>query len=284
MSKSLRQNSQFPILLFIAIVVLSACTGSRKAVREPLREQGPEYLVTKLKEHELKFHQFSAKFNAVYIVDKKKTSVSGNLRIEHDSIIWISITPALGLEAVRFMLTPDSIKLINRLSNSYLCQGFSYINQLLNKTLDYDMAQSFLTGNDFSLYDSNSFRASVDNQQYKLSTTDRRKLRRYVRRSEDDISIPIQSIWLDPESYKISKVLLKEAERDSRRFLATYNQFENIDGRLIPSELDFSVETVDKKVRILISYSKIQINKEQTYPFRIPDNYTEIKDLQPDKE
>ena len=268
------------IFTFIAVVI-SACSSSRKAVREPIREQGAEFLLNKLKEHELKFQQFSAKFNVTYQIDRKKTSVSGNLRIDYDSIIWISITPALGIEAVRFMLTPDSIKYLNRLSNTYFLHDFAYINQMLNKTLDYDMAQAFLIGNDFSLYDLNSFRASVDNQQYKLNTVDRRKLRRYVRRSEDDINIPIQSIWLDPENFKISKVLLKEAERDSRKFVATYSEFDDVEGKLIPTKLDFKVETDDKKVRIQISYSRIQFDQEQTYPFRIPDNYTEIKELQP---
>ena len=281
--------SKFPkycarIVVFVLLAAgLGSCTGSRKAVREPLKEEGAEFLMGKLKEHEVKFSQFSAKFNVTYTADKKKTTVSGLLRIEYDSIIWISITPALGIEAVRFMLTPDSIKYINRLNNSYLQQNFTYINQLINKTLDYDMAQAFLLGNDFSFYESNTFKASVENQQYKLSTTDRRKLRRYVRRSEDDISIPIQSIWLDPQNFKISKVMLKEAERDNRKFLATYTEFEDSDGKVIPLEMDFRVETADNKIRIRISYSKIQFDKEQTYPFKIPDNYMEIKDLQPEK-
>jgi hypothetical protein len=281
--------SKFPkycarIVVFVLLAAgLASCTGSRKAVREPLKEEGAEFLMGKLKEHEVKFSQFSAKFNVTYTADKKKTTVSGLLRIEYDSIIWISITPALGIEAVRFMLTPDSIKYINRLNNSYLQQNFTYINQLINKTLDYDMAQAFLLGNDFSLYESNTFKASVENQQYKLSTTDRRKLRRYVRRSEDDISIPIQSIWLDPQNFKISKVMLKEAERDNRKFLATYTEFEDSDGKIIPLEVDFRVETADNKIRIRISYSKIQFDKEQTYPFKIPDSYMEIKDLQPEK-
>jgi hypothetical protein len=267
----------------LLLIAATACTGTRKAVREPIKEQGAEYLVDKLKEHELKFSQFSAKFSATYEVDQKSTTVSGNIRIAHDSIIWISISPALGIEAVRFMLTPDSIKYMNRLSNTYLAKGFEYINQMLNKTMDYDMAQSFLLGNDFSLYESNTFRASVENQEYKLSTTSRQKIRRFVRRSEDDISIPIQSIWLNPESFKISKVLLKEAERDNRRFLATYDEFVNVDERLIPSNLDFKVETVDNTIRIMVSYTKIQINQGQTYPFRIPESYTEIQDLKPDK-
>jgi hypothetical protein len=182
------------------------------------------------------------------------------------------------------MLTPDSIKYMNRIGNTYLSQGFAYINQLLNKTMDYDMAQAFLLGNDFSLYESNTFKASVENQEYKLSTTNRQKIRRFVRKSEDDISIPIQSIWLNSETFKISKVLLKEAERDTRKFVASYEEFENVEERLIPSNLDFRVETADNKIRITIIYSRIQLDQEQSYPFRIPENYTEVRDLNPAKE
>lgn len=277
-------NTPFALLVFTALlaVVFSSCTGTRKAVREPIKEQGAEYLMNKLKEHELKFQQFSAKFTASYEVDRKTTNVSGNLRISRDSIIWISVTPALGLEAVRFMLTPDSILFLNRLAKTYFVNNFSYINQLLNKTLDYDMVQSFLIGNDFSLYDSNSFKASVENQQYKLNTVNRMKIRRYVRRSEDDISIPLQSIWLDPVTFKVSRVMLKEAERDSRKFQANYSNFEQTDGELIPTQLEFVVETDETKIRINLEYTKVQINQEQTYLFKIPENYTEIKELKPE--
>jgi hypothetical protein len=270
------------IVLFAAFSIVS-CTGSRKAVRAPIKEQGAEYLVGKLKENELKFRQFSAKFSASYTVDQKKTTVSGNLRIAYDSIIWIAITPALGIEAVRFMLTPDSIKYLNRLDNTFVLKDFPYINQLLNKTLDYDMAQAFLMGNDFSLYESNTFKASVENQQYKLITENRRKIRRTVRRSDDDINIPLQTIWLDPETFKISKVLLKEAERDNRKFMATYDGFVDVDGKVIPSILDFKIETVEKTVRIRIELTKMQIDQDLTFPFRIPESYKELKDIQPNK-
>ena len=144
------------------------------------------------------------------------------------------------------------------------------------------MVQSFLIGNDFSLYDSNSFKASVENQQYKLNTVNRMKIRRYVRRSEDDISIPLQSIWLDPVTFKVSRVMLKEAERDSRKFQANYSNFEQTDGELIPTQLEFVVETDETKIRINLEYTKVQINQEQTYLFKIPENYTEIKELKPE--
>jgi len=274
-----------PYCVFVFfLIIISSCTANRKAIREPLKERGEEFLIDALKEHELDFHQFSAKFSVTYRIEKEKTSVTGNLRIEHDKIIWISVTPALGLEAVRFMLSPDSIKYINRLKSTYLVHDFRYINKLLNKTLDFDMAQAFLLGNDFSLYESSKFKASTDNQEYKLSTVDRRKIRRFARRNEEDISIPIQSIWLNPDNFKITKVLLKEAERDSRKFLATYSEFKEISGQLIPAKIEFKVETDKQKIQIQIQLSKIQLNlDEQTYPFRIPENYSKITDLQPEK-
>ena len=268
------------VLILLAVLFLTGCTGSRKAIREPLREQGEEFLMNKLKENELKFSSFSAKYSAVFINNKKKTNISGQIRIVKDSAIWITVTPMLGIEMARFMLTPDSIKYLNRINSTYLLKDFKYINQLLNKTLDFDMAQAFLTGNDFTLYENNSFKASVDKGEYKLSTSNRRKLKRFVRRSEDEISIPLQSIWLDPDRFKISRVLLKEAERDSRKFTAEYTEFIELDGQNIPTRPDFRIETDKDKIRIRIEYSKVQLNEELSLPFFVPESYMPIEGIE----
>jgi hypothetical protein len=257
--------------------LLASCSASKKAIREPLKEQGADYLINKLKSSELKFNTLSAKFTATYYRDRKKTNLSGQLRIKRDSIIWISITPMLGIEMARFMLTPDSIKYLNRINSTFLLKDFKYINQLLNKTLDFDMAQAFLTGNDFSLYENNSFKASVENRNYKLSTSNRRKLKRFVRRSEEEISIPLQSIWLDPDQFKITRVLLKEAERDSRRFSAEYSGFELVNDQQIPLSMDYRIETDKEKVRIKIEFSKVQLDTDPSFPFTIPESYSGIE-------
>ena len=141
------------------------------------------------------------------------------------------------------------------------------------------MAQAFLTGNDFSLYENNTFKASIDNHQYKLNTSNRRKLKRFVRRSEEQISIPLQFIWLDPEQFKITRVLLKEAERDSRKFSADYSEFEEKNGQQIPLSLDYRIETDNNKVRIKIEYSKIQLDNDFAFPFSVPDSYTGINEF-----
>ena len=47
-----------------------------------------------------------------------------------DSAIWLSISPLLGIEAVRVLLTKDSVKALDRLNNIYYseCKGYLIVN------------------------------------------------------------------------------------------------------------------------------------------------------------
>ena len=277
-----RLSPALKLLLIFVIpfaILQQGCSSSRRVIKAPLKEQGADYLFEKLKQSEIHFSALSAKFSAEYTVDKKKTSLSGQIRIKHDSLIWISISPLLGIEMARMELTSDSVKYINRIGSTYFLRDFAYINELLNNTLDFDMVQAFLLGNDFSLYENGKFRASIDNGSYKLITAERRKLKKYMRKNEEVASIPLQLIWLDPSNFKITQVLVKEIENDNRKFEANYAEFQQIGGQLFPTQISFDIETDTKKVNIKMSYSKIVIDQQQSYPFRIPENYKPIQEI-----
>ena len=86
-----------------------------------------------------------------------------------DSAIWISVTPVLGIEVARLLVTNDSVKMMNRLNSTYFTGNFKLINKLFNADIDYDMFQSFLVGNDFTYYEngaSGKFKANIENKQY----------------------------------------------------------------------------------------------------------------------
>lgn len=175
---------------------------------------------------------------------------------------------------VRVMITNDSIKYVNRIDKSYFTNNFDYINSLINSTLDYDMLQSFLTGNDFSFYENSSFRAGIENQEYKLITTNRRKLKKYVRHNEE-VSIPLQNIWLNPETFKISRVLIRELTPNGRKLEGAYEYSMN-EGQLMPSTVHFALETIDNKNTIEVTYSKISLADDLSFPFSIPGKYKRV--------
>ena len=277
-----RSRSAIKLLLIFAIpfaVLQQGCSSARRAIKAPLKEKGADYLFEKLKQNEIHFSDLSAKFSAEYTVDKKKTTLSGQLRIKHDSIIWISISPLLGIEMARIELTNDSAKYLNRIGSTYFLRDISYINELLNKTLDFDMVQAFMLGNDFSFYENGKFRAGIEKSSYKLVTAERHKLKKYVRNNEDVADIPLQHIWLDPSNFKITKVLVKEIDNDNRKFEANYAAFQLISGQLFPTELSFDIETGTKKVNIKVSYSRIVLDQQLSFPFKIPANYKPIQEI-----
>jgi hypothetical protein len=266
----------FSLIIASVILSLNACKTTRSVIKEPIKEEGSDYLFEQLKKNEMKFDWLSAKFSAEYIEDKKKISFRGQMRIKRDSILWVSISPALGIEMVRLIITNDSIKFIDRINSHYLISDFNYINRFINSTLDFDMLQAFLIGNDFSFFENGKFKASIDAMEYKLMTVGRRKLKKYVKSDEIELNIPIQNIWLNPENFKITKVMIKEVKQEGRKLQAFYSDFEQLEEQLFPHHLDFEI-TSESKIDIGINYSKIVVNKTLKFPFNIPSKFTRIK-------
>ncbi|MBE0640975.1 MAG: DUF4292 domain-containing protein, partial [Bacteroidales bacterium] len=245
-------------------------------IKEPIREEGPEYLFKQLKNKEFRFDDLNLKFSATLIQDKKdRASFSGQLRIRRDSIIWVTISPALGIEAIRAMITPDSVFVMNRIDKTYLSTDFGYVNRLINAALDFDMLQAFLTGNDFAIYEIPQFRASIDGGLYRLNTSNRNKLKKYIRSHEDVLTIPLQTIWLDPESFKITRVQVKELEVEGRKVTASYSVFSEVSGQPFPSKISIEA-TAEKSIDLELEYTRIERNTEVEFPFRIPSTYTPI--------
>ena len=72
-------------------------------------------------------------------------SANFNLRIRRDSAIWLSGS-LLGIEGVRALLTPDSVRVVNRLEKSYFTGDYAYLSQLLNVPVSYQQMQDILLG------------------------------------------------------------------------------------------------------------------------------------------
>lgn len=260
------------ILIIFVLMIATGCGAARKIIKEPLKEEGIDYLFEKLKENELKFDQFNAKFNLEYVHNKKKTEFKGQVRIKKDSMIWVSFSPALGIEAARMLITYDSVKFINRMNKTYFEGDYNYLNDFLDTNIDFDVLQALILGNDLSHYEDGKFRASIENKLYKLTTASRSKLKRYIRSHEIDPIVFIQSIWLSPENFKISQLSLKEIKKENKKLQANYSKFMEVDTQLFPKVVDFDLQA-ESKIEVHLVFSRITINEELNYPFNVPGKF-----------
>lgn len=270
-----------PIVLYVCLAIvfsigLTSCSPSRKAIKTPIKEEGADYLFGKLKENELRFDWFVAKFSAEYENKGKSNSFSGQLRIRKDSLIWISLTPMLGIEAIRLMITQDSVKMINRLNDTYFIGDYEYVNRFLNTNIDFDLLQAVLLGNDLQFYEDGKFRATVDQREYKLSTAGRAKLKKFVRHNQENLKIFIQNIWLDAVTFKITHAEVKEMRRDNIKLESFYGDFREVAGQLFPNDMKYTI-WAENTIRVKVGFSRIQINEPQQFPFKIPASYTRVQ-------
>ena len=245
-------------------------------IKAPIKEEGADYLFKKLKEHELQYGWLTAKFSAEYKNKGQTNSFNGQIRIRKDSVIWLSFSPALGIEVLRIMITQDSVRFINRMNNTYFTGDYNYVNKYLNTNIDFDILQSFLTGNDLSFYESGKFRAVLDNNAYKLATAERMKLKKFVRNNSENLRVLIQNIWIDPENFKITRANVKEIREPNIQLEALYSSFEKIDEQLFPKEMSFDI-SADNNLSVTVSFSKITLNTAQAFPFKIPQSYHPVK-------
>ena len=267
---------RFRLLLMLVLVSgISACKTTRKIAKEPIKEYGADYLFEQLKKNELKFDWIDAKLDIDLIIDNKKNSFKGQIRMRKDSAIWISFSPALGIEMARLLITTDSIKFINRINKTYFLGDYRFVNNFLGTNVDYDVLQSILLGNDLTFYEDGKFRATYDSKEYHLVTAGRSKLKKYVKTQDDAERIYIQNIFLNPETFKISSMKIKEMTKESKKLDATYSDFQFIENQLFPHFIHYDI-TADKQVLVDLSYTRIKLNESQEFPFKITAKYSRI--------
>ncbi len=264
--------------LLLFSILLTSCKQQQKishaATRCNLDYKNAKTLTANLKSNEFRFNKLNAKISIETVIDSSFNSFTSSLRMKKDSIIWMSISK-LGIEGARILITRDSVSFMNRIDNKYFKGDFSYISKLLNTQLDFEMLQSLLIGNSVEFYDEDEkIKAGNSNCHYTLGTIRKYKLRRVMEKGKE-LKEPAQSIYLTPETYKISRILFYEFNPE-RSFDAGFYDFIKLDStQLFPQKMNFSVKA-QKNVKISIVYTKIQLNEEQSFPFKIPNNYEQI--------
>lgn len=268
-------------LLFVSLV-FDSCKSREKITlnngRCILDFKNAKSLTTHLKEKEFKFDRLNAKLSVDAEIDSTSASFTVTLRMKKDSVIWMSLSK-LGIEGARALITKDSVKFIKRPlgddSGKFFIGDYAYISKMLNTDLDFELLQSLLIGNSVEFYDEDEkIKPGIDNCQYTLGTIRKNKLRKVMEKGKE-LKEPAQSIYMIPETFKIARILFYEFGPD-RSFDARYSEYEQKDStQLFPMKMNYTIKA-QKNVKIDIVYNKIVLNEEQTFPFKIPENYEAI--------
>lgn len=230
---------------------------------KPLEEAVDSFSIVKsiignLNKQRVDFKTFSAKIKVDYQgKESGDQNATAYIRILKDSIIWISLTGALGIEGVRLQINKDSFQLMNKLEKTYQRRSISYLQDLTQVPFDFDALQEFIIGNPVFI-DSNvvSYKAT-ENELLVLMVGPVFK----------------HLITLENKDFKVTHSKLDDIDPMRNRTCdITYDDYENTNNTYFSAKRRVTVAE-KSKLDIDIQFKAYSFDKPQDYPFSIPKNY-----------
>lgn len=298
---------RLPIITATLLSLLFSISGcfvkKELAKKKIIPDKSPEIVFEELKKNELRFEWLSLKANAKTTVNGKSNSFKINIRIRKDSLIWMSVSSIMGVEAARVEITPDTIKLIDKINSVYYISDIDSLSEKFDVDADFETLQSLFIGNSIDLNDSLNLMISVQKGDYLLSTIKKRKLKRIIRKNEkkgekmekksssndaekridrvkksarnekddDKDDMILQSLWVDAELFKITRISINDL-KTNHSLIAEYDNFILVENQQVAHQAKFSSAS-RKNMKMALEYTKITLNIPQSFPFNISEEY-----------
>jgi hypothetical protein len=206
---------------------------------------------------QIDFNTFSGKARTKLTLDGKDNDVTLNIRIKKNQKIWVSITAIVGIEVARAVITPDSIKVINRLQNVYLKKPFSYIYQYTGKQINYKTVESLLTGNAVPEFINEDATLNPDNGNIALNGT----LQELVYQLALNADLKVTKLSMT------NTVGGQSVQVNNGQFVAAAN-------RVLPSQININTTAKNKNIVVDMHYIKVDFDQNVDFPFTIPGRYS----------
>lgn len=296
-------SSSWMAFSLLLILFLGSC-AKKKDLTTTGGPANVNYIMSRMEEGKVDYEWFGARINTDADIDGEKRSFKTNLRMRKDSAIWMSISPALGIEVARLMVTPDSIMFLDKWNDQYYIGDHSFLEDRMDIDLDFAMLQDLTIGNPMLFDAEERFKATNDDEGFVLTSKSKRKVRKAaglritkknVAQTEDTLivdidekkyekvldkfeeeSLILKRYWVDDLRAKVIRTIITDLT-DLRSMEADYLEFEEVDGLLIPVKMNYEIIAQGKRVAFNMEYNRIRMDKVYEFPFSIPEKFKRIQ-------
>lgn len=241
------------ILIVFSLFLFSACTTLKNTSSSALPYKSNTFLVKKSQQNNLNYQWFSAKMSGNVIVNDKSFPLNANIRIQKDSVIWISATALLGIEAVRLLITPDSFQMVNRLNSTYISSDISTLSKRFGINFSFYELQNKLLG-DLDLQQL-KWKVASDSTNYILANT--------TNHTQTEVR-------LNPSFFGVQ---WSQEQLPKNSMLLNYSNFTSFEQGFLAQKVSLDIMQEDKKMELNYSYSKIVLDQKKKVKFTIPKGY-----------
>ncbi|MCS5490095.1 DUF4292 domain-containing protein [Algoriphagus limi] len=179
-----------------------------------------------------------------------------NLRSKKDSVLWFSISPGLGMEAVRGLITQEKIQIKDRIGNEDVNLTFEEFKNYYGLDLSLDLFQNILWANPPFVFDYSDRLVKVKSS-YELTQV-RNQVRYFSK--------------IGTENAKVNELASNSLD-DRGSLLASFADYQDVEGQPFPSETlyQFVYQLGKEKQNTIVhlDWTGITLQSESlNFPFR----------------
>ncbi|MFZ4784266.1 MAG: DUF4292 domain-containing protein [Flavobacteriales bacterium] len=289
------------ILLFsLAMMAVGCKSGKDTTQLEPLKDKSAAFLLRRYDRNKFEYDWVGMKIDVDVKTLGETQGFNATVRMKKDSIISISISPALGIEVFQILISPDSVKYISKIPDNkyYYLGGFETITDVAKVDLDFEMLQDILIGNAIGLEkDDAKFRSSVDDRTYLLTSKYKRKVRRVVGiddrklapddtivvnpndpryqktvRKSDEEDLVVSRYWLEPDNFRLVRSIFNDL-LNQRTVEITYSDFAQEGEQFYPKTGKLQVTDAGQQQEIEFRVKRLTVGKPYEITFEIPEDF-----------
>ena len=261
----------------ILLVLLQGCKTREAALTTNYTNvpASPEAAGKMIYENNTKYTGLVLKnFKVKYTTQDASTTFYGSAKILKDSLILASLRAPLGLEISRVLLSPDSVKVIDRTEKKFISSDYSYLTSLLHVKVDFPIVESLLSGNLPEDYQYNS-RAKASVADSAILSENSVYLGHYY--SKKNSNVLKFEAWGTPQIKKASRIKFYK-KRNFKLFDVSLEEYQKEEHDYYPGEIAIHHKNsrgINTRIRVI--FNKFEKTKDTSINFNIPDEYRKIR-------
>ncbi|MEY3597665.1 MAG: hypothetical protein RL521_87 [Bacteroidota bacterium] len=298
-------------LLVIIIIALSSCKTEKIAMRttEKVRPRSAIFVLKQNEKKWMPYHQAGMKIEGGFSSPDEELDFKANVRIAKDSAVWMSISPALGIEIARTLVLKDSIKVLSKIPDNKFAfiTGIEDLEKFVHFDLDLEDLQSLIFGQPIGIDRiGGKFKSDEDTAHYIIQTRYKRRIKksleliqnnsdtlanhpdenerikarekRMQQRMEED-GLILSKYWFDAETYLLKKTQFNDAYNG--RLVEIENLQWNVENpaQQYPSLILVHVNDNGKLFSFSWEVNRCVTDRTFEFQFEIPEGYPIKKSL-----
>ena len=245
---------------FIAFLLLfQNCRTAKLATTIPITiHQSNQSIFSHIDSSMLNFNYLASKLSVKTNLNGKQQNFNANMKWKKNEQIWLSFS-ILGFEGVRISITPDSIKIIDRLNKQFYIEPFSYLNEKAGMDITFGELENILLGKTIKMDNKSAIYSVLENGNHQIKY--------------DGATFSNQTNLDSIMQLPVDMTIL---DNSGRILFVAFSNYVKKEGKFFSMNRLIKANDMMNKIEIDANYEQIEVKDFLEFPFQINQNYTRV--------